>query len=437
MARVMRALLTIVLLGMVAGAPARAAIPTGNLLVNGDAEAGAGSSDATTTAPVPIPGWLTTANFTEHTYDPAGSGLFPDATVTAAIGGGRQFFAGGPENGGGNTVETAAQIVDVSGAASEIDTGSVSAGLFADLGGFADQEDAATVTAVFLGSQGQQLGQLGIGPVTAADRHDTTGLLPRSGSAFVPRGTRQVRVVITATKSSGAYSDAYLDNVSLTLVPAPTLGRTVDVAPVSGQVFVKLPGGAAHDALAKGSQFVPLTEARQLPTGSQIDARAGSLRLIAASSRPGKPQTAVLGGGLFGLTQARTGLRKGLTTFSLIEGGFRGAPSRASCPKRASDRPSTVAHTAISKRVLQTLHARVHGRFRTRGRYSAGTVRGTVWDTIERCDGTLTVVHRGTVVVTAFGPRKTIAVHAGQELLATRHSAIRRRLTHSVDRRFG
>ena len=58
------------------------------------------------------------------------------------------------------------------------------------------------------------------------------------------------------------------------------------------------------------------------------------------------------------------------------------------------------------------------GRFRTRGRYSAGTVRGTVWDTSDRCDGTLTVVRRGSVRVQDFSKRRTITVRAGQSYLA-------------------
>jgi D-serine deaminase-like pyridoxal phosphate-dependent protein len=80
------------------------------------------------------------------------------------------------------------------------------------------------------------------------------------------------------------------------------------------------------------------------------------------------------------------------------------------------------ARTAQSSSlVLQTLRARDQdGRFRTRGRYSATTVTGagTVWDTIDRCDGTLTVVHRGTVIVSDLGLGTTIALHAGQRYLA-------------------
>ena len=60
-----------------AGATARAAVPSGNLIVNGGAEVGTGSSDSSATAPVPIPGWTTTTNLTEHTYDPQGRRTFP------------------------------------------------------------------------------------------------------------------------------------------------------------------------------------------------------------------------------------------------------------------------------------------------------------------------------------------------------------------------
>ena len=186
------------------GAPARAAVPAGNLIVNGNAESGTGSSDSSTTAPVPIPGWTTTPNITEHTYDPAGSGAFPDVNASAAIGGGNQFFAGGPGNGAGNTVETATQEINVSTAAAEIDAGTVTATLSADLGGFSTQGDNAAVTAAFLSAAGAQLGTLSAGPVTAADRNNTTQLLRRSASGTVPPGTRTVRVVLTATKTDGS-----------------------------------------------------------------------------------------------------------------------------------------------------------------------------------------------------------------------------------------
>jgi hypothetical protein len=399
-------------------AGARAAIPSGNLIVNGGAEAGTGSSDSSTSAPAPIPGWATTTNFTEHTYDPAGSQSFPDANVSAAIGGGSQFFAGGPAGGAGNNVETATEAVNVSIAAAEIDTGGVSATLSADLGGFASQEDQAKVTATFLGSAGQALGNLTIGPVTAQDRNNVTALLARKGSAAVPGGTRTVRVVVTATKFAGAYNDAYLDNVSLSLsgsppppLPLPKIGKTLDVSSFTGKVFVRL---------AHGHGFVPLTRAEQLPVGSQIDARRGTIQLVAASLHAGKTQTGSFGGAVFGLAQSAKVSQNALTTLSLLEGVVRGGPSYAACKARSAiDRSGPGAAAArLSSRVLQTLHASARGRFRTHGRYSAATVRGTVWDTIDRCDGTLTRVHRGTVIVSDFARHTTVTVHAGQSYLA-------------------
>jgi hypothetical protein len=408
-------------------AAARAAVPSGNLIVNGGAETGTGSSDSVTTAPVPIPGWTSTTNLTEHTYDPAGSANFPDTNASAAIAGGSQFFAGGPDNGAGNSLETATQTVDASMAAAEIDAGDVAATLSADLGGFASQEDQAKVAATFLGAAGQQLGDLTIGPVTAEDRGDTTRFLPRTGSVTVPQGTRTIRITMTATKFAGAYNDAYLDNISLSLAPGtaggqlppPAIGKTVNASLVSGKVYVRLPHGSGGGAGGStGPGFVPLTAARQLPVGTQVDARAGTIQLITASARAGKIQTGTFGGAVFGLSQMIKGPQKGLTVLSLLEGTFPGASSYAKCrAKAAADRTRGTA-AAASSRVLQLLHATAKGRFGTRGRYSAATVLGTAWDTADRCDGTLTRVRRGTVVVNDFVRHKTIAVHAGHSYLA-------------------
>jgi hypothetical protein len=423
----------LVLLGLLAagwlgvhGVAAQAAVPSGNLIVNGNAESGTGSSDSSTTAPVPIPGWTTTTNITEHTYDPAGSGAFPDVNASAAIGGGNQFFAGGPFTGAGNTVETATQDVAVSAAAAEIDAGGVTATLAAALGGFSTQADNAAVTATFMGAAGEQLGTLTIGPVTAADRNNTTALLPRSGSGPVPPGTRTVRVALAETKIDGTYNDAYADNLSLTLAgssgsspppppptttPSPVIGKTLNVASVKGKVLIRLPNGHG---------FVALTEARQLPVGTKIDTRRGTIQLLAASTTAGKTQTGTFGGAVFGLAQASKGRDKGLTTLSLLEGVVRGGPSYASCRARRAGGSSGAGAIAarVNRRTLQLLHATASGRFKTRGRYAAATVRGTIWDTADRCDGTLVRVRRGVVAVTDFVRHKTVTVRAGHSYLA-------------------
>ena len=233
-----------------------------------------------------------------------------------------------------------------------------------------------------------------------------------------PNGNPEVLAVTGLT--DGSFETFYTQGPQEAPLPAPVLGKAVNVDPVSGTVLVKLPGRASAAAVSKGKGFVPLTAARQLPVGTQVDARRGTLSLVAATGKGGKTQSGVFGGGLFGVSQDTKGLTKGLTTLRLLEGAFHGAPSYARCPARgASD---SLAHAAASPTVLQTLHARDnHGHFRTRTRSSAGTSRGTVWDTIDRCDGTLTIVHRGTVLVHDFGLGKTVTVRAGHTYLAKLH----------------
>jgi hypothetical protein len=58
------------------------------------------------------------------------------------------------------------------------------------------------------------------------------------------------------------------------------------------------------------------------------------------------------------------------------------------------------------------------GSFRTTGKHSAATVRGTKWLTQERCDGTLTRVTRGVVSVFDKTLNKTVTVRAGRSYLA-------------------
>jgi len=68
--------------------------------------------------------------------------------------------------------------------------------------------------------------------------------------------------------------------------------------------------------------------------------------------------------------------------------------------------------------VVRRLRGRAKGRFRTRGRYSAATVRGTNWTVADRCDGTLTSVKTGVVAVRDFRKRRDVTVRAGHSYLA-------------------
>ncbi len=251
----------------------------------------------------------------------------------------------------------------------------------------------------------QSTGTVPVGSDSAA--HQVT----LSASGLVPNAIYHVQLVATNAAGTVRGPDQTFKTAEDKAPASPVLAQKINLAPVKGLVLVRLkPGGA----------FVPLTEARQVRPGLQIDARRGTLKLVTATSkRRGKTQAVTLSGAVFKTTQARAAAQKGLTTLTLVEGAFPGAPSYASCRAHKAGDNGPLAHGALSARVLQTLRASEnHGRFRSRGRYSAGTVRGTQWSTADRCDGTLTSVQRGTVSVFDFARRKTIIVHAGHRYLA-------------------
>jgi hypothetical protein len=208
-----------------------------------------------------------------------------------------------------------------------------------------------------------------------------------------------------------------------TTVPAPVLGKTVDASPVTGVVYVKAPAGksldGSGDAIAAdaGAGFVRLTAATEIPIGSEVNSLHGSLKLVTATAKQHTTQTGTLGGGIFKVAQATRGKSKSLVTLSLVEAAFKGAPSYSRCQRKA--KAGDASATAINSRVLQLLRATAHGRFSTRGRYSAATVRGTIWTVADRCDGTLTHDITDSVSVTDFVRHKTVILHAGQSYLAS------------------
>ncbi len=129
---------------------------------------------------------------------------------------------------------------------------------------------------------------------------------------------------------------------------------------------------------------------------------------MTATATPGRLGAGLFSGGLFQLLQNRREL--GLAELRLRSGSVLGC--------RVIGKAHVAAAKRLSQRVLGLLRASVKGQFRTRGRYSAGTVRGTRWSTTDRCDGTLTQVTRGAVSVADFRARRTVFITAGHSYLA-------------------
>ena len=179
-----------------------------------------------------------------------------------------------------------------------------------------------------------------------------------------------------------------------TQLQPPVAGKTVNAAVRAGKVRFRLPGQTA---------FAELTDPQQLPIGTTFDTTAGRVTLTSASDTKGATQHAWFYEGTFTLGQT-TGSQP-ITTLVL-------AGTLPSCPK-ASGRAS-----AASTRKSRHLWGDGKGRFRTSGRFSSATVRGTRWVVSDRCDGTLTRVVRGSVTVRDRVRHKTVIVREGGQYLA-------------------
>jgi PKD repeat protein len=196
----------------------------------------------------------------------------------------------------------------------------------------------------------------------------------------------------------------------------PTPFKTVQVRVLSGEVFVKYPAGQGPRAKAaqKGrlpAGFVPLRGAAIVPVGSTLDTTKGRLGVTSAANTRGRTQTGAFSEGAFQIRQirARRAAKRrrqrarstNLNTDLVLSGGN----FKARCARRG-------------KAVVRSLNSDAKGRFRTVGRASIATVQGTVWLTKDRCDGTVTTVREGTVLVDDKVRRRVVRVRAGRSYVA-------------------
>jgi hypothetical protein len=385
---------------------ANAALPSGNVIVNGDAEAGPGATNSTD-APVP-PGWQVIPSFTAVVY---GTGGFPSAADGAAIGGGANFFAGGPDAGLGDT-SAATQQIDLTDSAAELDGTGVTATLTADLGGYAAQGDSAAVVAVFGDATGGGPGNgfLTLPQVTAEDRGNVTGFVRRTACTALQPGARRAYVQVIAQRNGGQYNDGYADNISLTLSttpcpPVPDAPLTAPVPPqagvsanadvVKGRVFVKKPGS---------NTYQELRDARSIPVGSEVDTERGEVELQTAADSSGAVQLGKFRDAKFVMTQ--TPGRRPITDLTLMAGRIDKCPAVGQQAGAAARKPG------------RRLWGDARGRFRTRGRFATATVRGTQWMVKDTCTATTVQVSRGSVTVRDLVKRRNIRLKAPRRYTA-------------------
>ena len=168
-----------------------------------------------------------------------------------------------------------------------------------------------------------------------------------------------------------------------TPVATPVAGKSVGAAVERGKVLVKLPGT---------NTFVPLAQT-VIPNGTEVDTRNGAADI----TRPDGGR-ATFDGGLF-----KVGESGGYTVVTLTE---------------QLDCKTAKRSLAAKKPKTRKLWGDGKGKFRTEGKYSAATVRGTRWLVQDTCTTTTTRVTNGVVEVRDRAHKKVIVLRKGKSYVA-------------------
>jgi hypothetical protein len=244
------------------------------------------------------------------------------------------------------------------------------------------------------------------GPCTSPQRYEN---LPAGGYRFTVRSTDELGnfadspareftiagppVVVPEQIPPSTPAPTPTPTVAATPTPQPEGGKTVVTRPTGGKVLIRLPGS---------TQFTELKSIDDIPLGATIDVRSGRVQ-VRFESEPGKVQVAVFYGGMFKVTQVGRIL------------DLRLNEPLAACPKKKG-KASAAQTKKATKAKKRKLWGNGKGSFRTSGKHSAATVRGTQWLVEDSCAGTLTRVTSGVVAVKHR--KKTILVRAGKRYLA-------------------
>ena len=245
------------------------------------------------------------------------------------------------------------------------------------------------------------------------------GSIAQGGSASMSVTTRAIAVgkVVNSASVSQSLPDpvpangtasATVDVVSnappppADTLPPPT-PTEVNVAPTTGDgQCVALKGGGGCKPLDAG-QHVDISDIAYVDPGKgkvQIDSIVGVGNFY---------------GGKFSLTPLNKPAARRVSGRAADEADPRGESRRQLQP--VSTKSRSVSSAAASKPVRR-LWGKGKGRFRTKGRYASGTVRGTNWLTEDFCSGTQIRVVAGIVQVDDLVLKKTIMVHPGHKYFA-------------------
>lgn len=296
--------------------------------------------------------------------------------------------------------------------------------------------DSGSVTATFTLALSAQSGQPLTVEYTTADGSAEAGrdYSAAAGSVTFAAGetTKTVLVAITPNGTDeldrsfflrvGGSSVVVADGEGVATIedddePAPPEpGETGNLDAVRGEVCARLPGS---------DKCVDISDLTEVPIGTTVDATKGTAALT-MSDGTGGTYTGEFSQGVFVIESQSLGAvrtlsgkgkpkakkqRKILFTTLRLGGGDFGVCSTRRLAGSAKEKPKP--------KTVRRLWGNSKGKFRTKGRHSAATIRGTRWLTSDRCDGTLTyVAHGGPVSVLDFRLGRTIELRQGQKYLA-------------------
>jgi hypothetical protein len=187
----------------------------------------------------------------------------------------------------------------------------------------------------------------------------------------------------TYTASVAIFLAAVVALPSAAVAKGVKLGSTAVIRPISGKVKYKPLGATKYKTLAARAT---------IKMGSSVDATRGTVKVITARNAKGSTQAGTFYDGAFIVTQARAA--KAVTELQLIRGDF------SQCQQATASK----AHSAAGGTAIRKLWGKAHGRFRTKGRYNAATVRGTTWLTEDFCDTSRIESKEGVVEAASTAP---------------------------------
>lgn len=191
--------------------PSAFAATSPNLILNAGAEAGPGSP---TGGVVPVPDWTETTGtgFTAVKY--GASGGFPTSTSPGPPKRGANFFAGGPDTDN----DVAVQTISLSPYVTAIKAGKGTFSLTGWIGGSGSLNDSGFVELDWKKQDGELVGTSAtLGPVTATQRSNTTGLLLLTATGNIPKAARTayLQLSLFSATSGATYDYGFADSLKL------------------------------------------------------------------------------------------------------------------------------------------------------------------------------------------------------------------------------